>query len=396
MVEAMVRGARLLALVLTAGVATGCVAGDAAPQPRSAPPPRSAPLQSVERAERARPATTAPATTAAPTTEARRAPPPGAATAAALVAPGRPPTAPPEEVPPPGIFTRVVQPVVDGVARGLSDSVLRLQAGLLGRPPRPDELGSGVDRDLAGVPLAVLAGELLASPEYRRRQPAATTPEELVALIYQDLLDRAPDPVGLAHYTAALRSGWSPAAVAVSVSESAESVARTRTAPPEEPVGRLGASGPVVALASGDGVLAVGDSVMLGAAPVLQAALPGIVVDAAVSRQFATGIEILRARRNGGGLPGTIVVHLGTNGDVGEGACDALVEVAAGRRLILLTLKVPRAWEAPNNEVLRACAARHGASVAEWHEAATGLAGDGYHLTPEGARRYTELVAASL
>jgi hypothetical protein len=143
-------------------------------------------------------------------------------------------------------------------------------------------------------------------------------------------------------------------------------------------------------------VLAVGDSVMLGASAALQQAIPGIAVDAAVGRQFATGIDILAAARDSGQLPGTVVVHLGTNGPVDGASCDALMGLLAGRRVVLVTLHVPRSWEAGNNTVLRDCAIRHGAGIADWSSVAGGtdlLAGDGYHLNSAGAQAYAGLLA---
>ena len=46
---------------------------------------------------------------------------------------------------------------------------------------------------------------------------------------------------------------------------------------------------------------------MLGAAPALQAAIPGIQVDAVVSRQFHEAPGIVTWRSQTGGLPGTLV-----------------------------------------------------------------------------------------
>jgi hypothetical protein len=138
---------------------------------------------------------------------------------------------------------------------------------------------------------------------------------------------------------------------------------------------------------------------MLGSSGALQGAIPGIDVDATVSRQFSTGIDILRSRRDSGQLPGTVVVHLGTNGTIGSDSCDALMDVLAGRRVVLVTLHVPRSWEADNNAVLRDCAFRHGAGIADWSSIAGGagyLAGDGYHLNTEGAHAYAGLIASLL
>src|SRR5262245_57653147 len=80
--------------------------------------------------------------------------------------------------------------------------------------------------------------------------------------------------------------------------------------PPPPPV--LGPGRP----APGPGVLGLGDSVMLGAAPALQAAIPGMEVDAVVSRQFHEAPGIVTWRAQAGALPGTLVLHLGTDGTV--------------------------------------------------------------------------------
>ena len=111
------------------------------------------------------------------------------------------------------------------------------------------------------------------------------------------------------------------------------------------------------------GVLGIGDSVMLGASGALQAAIPGVEVDAVVSRQFREAPGIAYWRSQAGLLPGTVVVHLGTNGTVLPGTCDELMAVLGDRRVILVDLTVPRSWEAGNNVTLRDCAARDGCRV---------------------------------
>jgi hypothetical protein len=62
----------------------------------------------------------------------------------------------------------------------------------------------------------------------------------------------------------------------------------------------------------------------------------------------------------------------------------------------MVNLHVPRPWEGPNNEVLEACAARHGAKVVDWHTGAVGLAHDGYHLGGPGPAAYATLIATAL
>ena len=66
--------------------------------------------------------------------------------------------------------------------------------------------------------------------------------------------------------------------------------------------------------------LAIGDSVMLGAEDSLHNAIPGIFVDAKVSRQFWDATVVLQAYKNEGLLPGKIVIHMGTNGAFSDDA----------------------------------------------------------------------------
>jgi lysophospholipase L1-like esterase len=164
--------------------------------------------------------------------------------------------------------------------------------------------------------------------------------------------------------------------------------------PPPRPV--LGPGRP----APGPGVLGLGDSVMLGAAPALQAAIPGIQVDAVVSRQFHEAPGIVTWLSQTGGLPGTLVVHLGTNGTVRPDHCDHVVNAAGNRRVIIVNLRVPRAWQDTNNQVLLACAARNGTAFVDWFTLSAGhgdwLAADGYHMRPAGAAAYAAAVAAAL
>ena len=65
---------------------------------------------------------------------------------------------------------------------------------------------------------------------------------------------------------------------------------------------------------------AVGDSVMLGAAREMQRVMPGLTVDAKVSRHMGAAIEIVRQRRKAGTPDQFVIVHIGDNGYVKPGA----------------------------------------------------------------------------
>jgi lysophospholipase L1-like esterase len=154
--------------------------------------------------------------------------------------------------------------------------------------------------------------------------------------------------------------------------------------------------------------VAIGDSVMQGAGPgvygTLAAVLPGVLEDCAPHRQFRHAQALLAAALAGSPAPGVVVVGLGTNGPVQPAAVDRLMDLtaAAGHRLLLVDVRVPRDWEAQVNQTLRAAASRRpgDAAVVAWSERSRGepalLARDGFHLSRHGAVAYAELLAGAV
>jgi hypothetical protein len=151
---------------------------------------------------------------------------------------------------------------------------------------------------------------------------------------------------------------------------------------------------------SAGGVLVLGDSVVIGASGALTSRLPGVEIDAVVSRQFSSGLDVARSRASSGRLgASTVVVHLGTNGTVTRSACDALLDLLAPRKVVVVNNAVPRSWEVGNNSTLASCAHRHGAAYADWKTVTLAgglLASDGVHLTAAGRESFADLVAANV
>jgi peptidoglycan/LPS O-acetylase OafA/YrhL len=146
-------------------------------------------------------------------------------------------------------------------------------------------------------------------------------------------------------------------------------------------------------------VTAIGDSVMLGSASGLQATIDGIEIDAAISRQASAAIEILRSRVASGALGDVVVVHIGNNGTISAGQFDEMMSLLSGvPRVVVVDVKVPRAWEGPNNAVLTDGVAHYpNAVLVDWNAASRGRPelfwDDGIHLRPEGALVYAQLIA---
>jgi peptidoglycan/LPS O-acetylase OafA/YrhL len=149
-------------------------------------------------------------------------------------------------------------------------------------------------------------------------------------------------------------------------------------------------------------VLAIGDSVMLGAVSQLRQDVRGIEVDAAVGRPFQAGIQLIAARRAQGLLPTTVVVALGDNGWITPQQMDQLVQALGPRTsLLLVNLKEPRSWEGHDNAVLADAARRYpNVSIIDWHAASEThpdyFWDDGIHLRPLGATAYAHLLASAL
>jgi hypothetical protein len=122
-----------------------------------------------------------------------------------------------------------------------------------------------------------------------------------------------------------------------------------------------------------DQVTAVGDSVMLDYQTALEQDVPGIDVQAAVSRQWTTGIAILQQAQTAGQLGAVVVVGLGTNGPITSTDFNSMMSVLSGAsRVVFVNVFVDRPWQASNNAVLAAGVAQHGNTVlADWYSLAS-------------------------
>ena len=153
---------------------------------------------------------------------------------------------------------------------------------------------------------------------------------------------------------------------------------------------------------SGDQITAVGDSVMLAAVPELQAAYPGIQIDATVSRQMSTAPDILRGLRDAGALRPVVIVALGTNGSVGDETLAAIREIIGPRReLVLVTAQAPRGWIPGVNQKLAAFAWQYrNVELADWYTAIQPhlgeLARDKVHFGHVGATIFTATITEAL
>jgi peptidoglycan/LPS O-acetylase OafA/YrhL len=143
-----------------------------------------------------------------------------------------------------------------------------------------------------------------------------------------------------------------------------------------------------------------GDSVVLGSAWALREVMPGIIVNAAVGRQAGAIPAGIAQLRSAGLLGKTVIIHTGDNGLFLRSSLeDPITAMADRKRIVIVTIRVPRRWEDPTNDLLRSIAAAHPQNVriADWHAVASGhpeyFVSDGVHLTVAGARAFAAVIA---
>jgi peptidoglycan/LPS O-acetylase OafA/YrhL len=184
--------------------------------------------------------------------------------------------------------------------------------------------------------------------------------------------------------------------------EALEKALRETPAPIAPTPSATDAAPPTTTEVTGDQISAVGDSVMLASAAGLVERLPGIEVDAEVSRSMWAGPGIVDELDAAGRLRPYVVVALGTNGAVDPSSLEHLADTVGPKRgLVLVNAYAPRDWIPGVNAELAAFADDHrNVIVADWsgaigpHEDL--LAGDRIHPGAAGGRIFADTVAAAV
>lgn len=200
----------------------------------------------------------------------------------------------------------------------------------------------------------------------------------------------------------ALAPAKTSAQEAVERGEAAKSAAREiPTAPPSDSPATTSRGLPIQPV--GSNVTFLGDSVMLASQGEIQAAFPGAVVDAEVSRAWPKAVSLINQYKESGQLGHWVVLSLATNTDLNIDEIDSVRQaLGPDHHLVLVTGFGPPAstpWITRTNEALVAYAAAHPKDtlVARWDQVAPSiqdhLASDSIHPDQEGAKRWVaELV----
>lgn len=185
-------------------------------------------------------------------------------------------------------------------------------------------------------------------------------------------------------------------AIEPAVSLAVAEVGQTTTTPPS--------TAPPTTVLIDKPYFAIGESVMLGAKPVLDAR--GITTVAEVSKGPDWELEQLRLAKTKYRLTQGVVIQLGTNGSVTQAQYDAvLAEVADVPRVVVMTVKAPKPWIDGNNEIIRSLPASHpNVVLLDWQVRAEEIADHlsnnvdgGVHLSDDTAKQfYRDIILQAL
>lgn len=148
-------------------------------------------------------------------------------------------------------------------------------------------------------------------------------------------------------------------------------------------------------------VLAIGDSVMLGAANVLTER--GVTVDAVKSRPYRQALEIANYMKSVNRLGSVVIVHLGTNNTVDETTLDEIMVPLQDVPLVLfITVHVPsEVRQNTNNRRINELINRYeNVKVLDWYSIAEAhpeyLYSDKIHIRVEGQKIYADLIMQAI
>lgn len=162
-----------------------------------------------------------------------------------------------------------------------------------------------------------------------------------------------------------------------------------------------GESGAIV----GSEVTVIGDSVTAAGQAALDARLPGVYVDAEVSRSVRVAPQILKDLAERGQLRSYVVIALATNGNIRPQDSQAILDAIGPDRTLILVTGFGTArttWIGEANAEIQRIAAEHPdrVRIADWASAIADhtdlLAGDSIHPGRQGAEIYADTIVRAL
>ena len=152
----------------------------------------------------------------------------------------------------------------------------------------------------------------------------------------------------------------------------------------------------------GQDVTAIGDSIMVDAAPYLKQSLPAIAIDAQVGQQLYQVQDAVPFLKAEGAVGNRLILELGTNGPYSAAQLTALLDsFPPMQRIVLVNTRVPRPWQQEVNQSIASVAQSYpNAVLVDWYNDSAPYPQyfypDGVHLDPAGAKYYASLLVQAL
>lgn len=142
---------------------------------------------------------------------------------------------------------------------------------------------------------------------------------------------------------------------------------------------------------------AIGDSLLLSAAPEVQDVFPDNFIDAEVGRQLVDSEDVFKKVASDKKIGDVVLVVLGTNGSFDSKDIDNIMAKLEDKPVFFVNTMVQRSWQKAVNDELDKTAKRYkNAHVIDWKSYTEGkttwFEADNLHLTPEGATAFSNLV----
>ena len=147
---------------------------------------------------------------------------------------------------------------------------------------------------------------------------------------------------------------------------------------------------------------AIGDSIMVDAAPYLKQSLPAIAIDAQVGQQLYQVQDAVPFLKAEGAVGNRLILELGTNGPYSAAQLTALLDsFPPMQRIVLVNTRVPRPWQQEVNQSIASVAQSYpNAVLVDWYNDSAPYPQyfypDGVHLDPAGAKYYASLLVQAL
>jgi len=153
---------------------------------------------------------------------------------------------------------------------------------------------------------------------------------------------------------------------------------------------------------TGKGITAIGDSIILDAAPFLEKLLPGILIDGKVGRQMSQAQEVIDQLKADGKLGNRVIIELGSNGPFSTKQLrQLLTSLGDMQQIILVNTRVPKNWQnTVNSDLEKASSEFSNVIIVDWFSESKGkdwfFTDDGVHLTREGASYYASIITEAI